>query len=109
MQRATLARLRSRLERSPQRWLTPHGRTLLELRQRTLGSGTNLVLEPRHELLSLVARLEALSPLAVLSRGYAIAFSERSQRALRSVSEAQPGDGVRLRLADGELRARIET
>jgi exodeoxyribonuclease VII large subunit len=67
------------------------------------------LLSPRHNLAALVARLEALSPLAVLSRGYAIAFSERTQRALRSVNEAQAGDGVRLRLADGELRARIET
>ena len=67
------------------------------------------MLAPQHELAALVARLEALSPLAVLSRGYAIAFSERTSRALRSVNDAAPGDRVRLRLADGELSARIET
>jgi exodeoxyribonuclease VII large subunit len=109
MQRAALTRLNGRLERSPQRWLAPRERTFSQLcQQLTHGANTRL-LSPQHNLAALVARLEALSPLAVLSRGYAIAFSERTQRALRSVNEAQAGDGVRLRLADGELRARIET
>jgi exodeoxyribonuclease VII large subunit len=54
-----------------------------------------------------VASLEALSPLAVLGRGYALAADERG-RLLRSSRGVAVGDGVRVRLAEGALRCRVE-
>lgn len=59
------------------------------------------------ELSQAAARLHALSPLAVLSRGYAIATSEDG-RALRSASEVRPGDRVSVRLHEGGFRAEVE-
>jgi exodeoxyribonuclease VII large subunit len=55
-----------------------------------------------------VVRLQALSPLAVLGRGYAIALHEPSGRALLRASDARPGEHVLLRLHDGTLRTRVE-
>jgi exodeoxyribonuclease VII large subunit len=107
-QRAALARLNGRLERSPARWLAPRQSRLTMLGQRSQVAGPALLEAGRRDMAEHVARLEALSPLSVLSRGYAIAFSERTQKALRSTSEAAPGDALRLRLADGTLRARVE-
>jgi exodeoxyribonuclease VII large subunit len=52
-------------------------------------------------------RLDALSPLAVLGRGYAIATSEGDGRILRSAAEVSAGAPIRVRLSEGSLRARV--
>jgi exodeoxyribonuclease VII large subunit len=50
-------------------------------------------------------RLDALSPLRVLARGYAVARDDAG-RVLRRVAQFAPGLGFRLRVSDGEVRAR---
>jgi exodeoxyribonuclease VII large subunit len=50
-------------------------------------------------------RLDALSPLAVLARGYAIA-RDADGRVLRRVEQVPPGRAFRLRVTDGEVPAR---
>jgi len=54
----------------------------------------------------LVARLQAISPQAVLDRGYALLYSAGGVL-LRDASSAQPGDVLRARLASGEIDARV--
>jgi exodeoxyribonuclease VII large subunit len=54
----------------------------------------------------LVGKLDTLSPLRVLARGYSVTFDTRG-RAVRSASEVQPGEQVRVRLHEGELAARV--
>jgi len=49
------------------------------------------------------ARLDSLSPLAVLGRGYAVVWDESRTRVIRTASEVKPGDGVRVTLSEGEL------
>lgn len=58
------------------------------------------------ELAERAARLDALSPLTVLARGYAIA-SKADGRAVRSALELEPGESVSVRLGRGEFAARI--
>lgn len=53
------------------------------------------------------ARLQGLSPLAVLSRGYSIAY-RLDGRALRSAAEINVGDPLFLRLHQGEARVVVE-
>ncbi|MFO0960614.1 MAG: exodeoxyribonuclease VII large subunit [Isosphaeraceae bacterium] len=53
-------------------------------------------------------RLEALSPLAVLGRGYSLTFRDGESGPLRAIDGLQPGDFLRTRLSDGLLRSRIE-
>jgi exodeoxyribonuclease VII large subunit len=67
--------------------------TLLERRQQRLGRLTD--------------RLDALSPLASLKRGYAVAQAPTG-RLLRRVADFTPGDRFRLRLADGTAHCRVE-
>lgn len=52
------------------------------------------------------ARLDALSPLRVLERGYAVARSADGQ-VLRRVAQFVPGRPFRLRVTDGEVAARV--
>jgi exodeoxyribonuclease VII large subunit len=61
-----------------------------------------------NERLGLAAgRLEALSPLRVLARGYAIVTREGADAPVTDASDLAPGDDVRLRLARGRAAARI--
>jgi len=53
------------------------------------------------------ARLEALSPLRVLERGYAI-VETAGGRVVRRAAETQPGDLLRVRLHEGRVTARVE-
>lgn len=55
---------------------------------------------------ALSGRLGAVSPLAVLGRGYAVVFGPDG-RACRRPADAPPGAEVRARLAEGEIRARV--
>ena len=54
-----------------------------------------------------VAKLDALSPLEVLGRGYAMARTEEGG-ILRSSDQVRPGDRIELRLAQGSLGCRVE-
>ena len=53
------------------------------------------------------ARLDSLSPLAVLGRGYAVVWDESRTRVIRKASEVKPGDGVRVTLSEGELTCEV--
>jgi exodeoxyribonuclease VII large subunit len=56
---------------------------------------------------SLTARLNALSPLAVLERGYALVLNERGE-VVKSVAQAPHGRLLTTRLADGNFTSRVE-
>lgn len=71
-----------------------------------LGGAIQAVLERAEARVgALAAGLDALSPLAVLSRGYAIA-RDGDGRVLRRRAEFLPGERFRLRVSDGEVSAR---
>lgn len=111
--RAVLAGSRARIERldgrlraampllvaARRRELARAGDALAPSMQRRLDQG-------RDTLARDVARLGALSPLAVLARGYAIALDARG-RALVDARSAVPGDALRIRLAAGEIAASV--
>ncbi|MBA2670521.1 MAG: exodeoxyribonuclease VII large subunit [Gemmatimonadetes bacterium] len=61
----------------------------------------------RHERLA--AQLTALSPRAVLSRGYSITMNAQTGSVLRRAREAAPGLALRIVLHEGELNARVGT
>ena len=53
------------------------------------------------------ARLQALSPLAVLNRGYALVYSADG-KLLRDAAEVSAGEGIRARLARGVIEAEVK-
>ena len=61
----------------------------------------------RASLGGLLGKLDTLSPLAVLSRGYALVWDASGAHLLRRASDAALGDEVRIRLHDGALRAAV--
>ena len=66
------------------------------------------VQEARERLALAAASLDALSPLAVLQRGYAIA-QDAAGKPLRDAAAVNAGDQISVRLAKGKLNTRVET
>lgn len=62
----------------------------------------------RGELSQNVAQLRALSPLAVLERGYSVALTKQGDL-IRDVKQVKSGDDFRLRLALGEIAATVRS
>jgi exodeoxyribonuclease VII large subunit len=57
---------------------------------------------------ALAGRLENLSPLAVLGRGYAVCWNADKTAIVRNAESVAPGDAVRVTLAQGEIGCRVE-
>jgi exodeoxyribonuclease VII large subunit len=81
---------------------------LLTLRVELQSRGRPMIRERRAAFAEACTHLDALSPLRVLERGYAIALHEETGRAVRSRSEVNEGDRLRVRVSDGEFGARVE-
>jgi exodeoxyribonuclease VII large subunit len=85
-----------------------HSRVRLALQGAALESAAHTRLEgARARLAIAAASLDAMSPLAVLGRGYALAEDARG-RVLRDASEVEEGARVRVRLARGAIGCRVE-
>ena len=61
----------------------------------------------RARLGTLAGRLDTLSPLAVLARGYAVCWNEDRTRAIRSSADVTNGDIVHVALSQGEITAKV--
>ena len=65
----------------------------------------------RDRLRATVATLQAVSPLSVLSRGYAIAFSrtKRGRKPILDSTQVQVGDHIEVQLKKGRLEATVDS
>jgi exodeoxyribonuclease VII large subunit len=80
----------------------------LERSSDRLRAGMETMLESHRNLTDrLAAQLDALSPLRVLGRGYAVAFGDDG-RVLKRRADFVRNEAFRLRVADGDVRARAE-
>ena len=78
-------------------------RVLLDYQRERLGQGLSASLRrERERFVRLAAGLDAMSPLKVLGRGYAIPRNKDGV-VIRSVEETVPGDEITVRVADGEI------
>ena len=67
--------------------------------ERLKNSFISLLTETEARLQTAVAGLDALSPLKVLSRGYAVALKDG--KTVKTAAELQKGDSINLKFADG--------
>lgn len=109
----TLTHEKARLEARAQllKRLSPRN-YIDDLAARCGGAGVRIDSAVRHsmevrrgEISALCARLDALSPLRVIARGYAVASS--GGKVLTSPSQVKVGDTIDLRLAGGELKCEV--
>ena len=111
-----LARLSQRFEATRRRLERQNASSRIAgLRTRTVAADARLrQLAMQHRLAAdsrarqLTGRLDALSPLEVLARGYAVCWNADRTAIIRSSAAAAPGARVHVTLADGELQCRVE-
>lgn len=73
------------------------------LRRRLITVGPRIVGGSEERVRLGSARLHDLSPLAILGRGYAVAFSSDGRSVLRRPDEVEPGDEFSVRVQDGTI------
>lgn len=100
-------KLRERLqEQHPREKLHRLAGDVARLSEKLKALARRLLATRRHRFEGLSGRLEALSPLKVLARGYAVAFDERGH-ALTKASQVEAGERLRVRLHEGELFTQV--
>jgi exodeoxyribonuclease VII large subunit len=105
--KTTLETLRVRLSSRHPRAVVANARAELGPLTAKLGAVATLKLERAHSVLGEAAsRLDALSPLSVLSRGYAI-VTRGDGRAVRVTKDVTVGEDVGIRVHGGHVAARV--
>lgn len=91
---------------SPQNYLDQKRMQLSHVDQRMTAAHTRLFDRKKHQFVAAAAKLDALSPLKVLSRGYAMTQKEGGE-VVRSVKQLSVGDELTVTLADGTVTANV--
>ncbi len=92
--------------RSPTGYIDGRRQNLEHLKSRLAAAQNANLSRCRQRYVGQVAKLDAMSPLKVLTRGYAMAQDEAGQL-VRSVTQVEPGQRIQLSLSDGKLLASV--
>jgi exodeoxyribonuclease VII large subunit len=90
---------------SPERKLEETEKRLLNLASQLMTAAESAVNRREERLLRDIKSLEAVNPLSVLSRGYAVIVKDR--KVLAGTETLIPGDIIKIRMKDGERTAVI--
>jgi exodeoxyribonuclease VII large subunit len=89
-------------------WMVDQRRQRLDdLAARLLRAREHSLSRWQHRLALAAGKLDSLSPLATLARGYGAVVRLPEREAVVSVAELSQGEDVRVRLADGAFEARV--
>lgn len=91
---------------SPESYLQQRRKSLSHLESKLLSIQTQNISRHRNRYISCTAKLDALSPLKVLTRGYSMTQTN-SGEIIRSVSQVSPGDQIRITVSDGTALASV--
>ena len=113
--RKQLNTLRERLDVCAQRRVLTDPMTLVDnrrmeldrSRERLASAEEKILAVKRQRFVASTAKLDAMSPLKVLTRGYAIVDDEKGN-AIRSAGQLHSGDRITLRLSDGRANCLVE-
>lgn len=92
--------------RSPTAYLQQKRDILISIANRMIAAQDRSVNAKRQRFVGLTAKLDAMSPLKVLTRGYAMTQTEDGSL-LRSVKQTKIGDRIRVSLSDGSVFASV--
>lgn len=83
-----------------------HQQQLVQLQGRLHFSASRQLTERQNRLAILCGKLDGLSPLKVLARGYSIATTEQG-KTITSMNDVKRGDEITTKFADGSIRSRV--
>ena len=91
---------------SPTGYLEQRRKSLELLQNRLVSAETRTVERKNRQFIELTSKLDAMSPLKVLTRGYALVRREDGM-VLKSVRQIEPGERIKVSLSDGSLTAAV--
>lgn len=91
---------------SPTGYLEQRKQSLEHLKARMIAAQTQQIQRKRQRFIGETAKLEAMSPLKVLTRGYSIVSSDDGT-VLHSIQQTASGKEIHVKLSDGSLRATV--
>jgi exodeoxyribonuclease VII large subunit len=111
-----LARCRTEVEQLAQRrvlrkpfdQLRDLNRAVDELQTRLAKAWQRWLVRQQDRLTTLAARLEGLSPLSVLRRGYSVTMRQADQKTVLSAEQLQPGDELITQLSVGKVISQVK-
>jgi exodeoxyribonuclease VII large subunit len=107
---ARLENLKEKLLANTPKHLIRHAHHQLHSQQQLLTTYMQKKLHLQmHIMASVAAKLDALSPLATLQRGFAIAMTEKDNKILRKSQQVESGEKILVRLMEGTLGCVVET
>lgn len=89
---------------SPTGYMEQRRQSLEHLKTRLIAAENQQIQQKKQRFIGSTAKLDAMSPLKVLTRGYSIVHGD-NDAVLRSVHQTAPGHEVRITLSDGSLKA----
>jgi exodeoxyribonuclease VII large subunit len=98
-----------RVLRDPRALVYDLSRRLDDLDQQASRAVRRRLATSRDRLAALSGRLESLSPLAVLARGYSVTTLADTGEIIRNVAAISPGIRLKTRLVTGEILSRVES
>lgn len=114
--RKKLARCRTEVEqlgqrrvlRRPFEQLLDYNRAVDDLQTRLSKAWQRWLVRQQERLTTLAARLEGLSPLSVLRRGYSVTIRQADHRTVYSAEQLQPGDEILTHLSAGKVISQVK-
>ena len=91
---------------SPDQYILQRRKNLDLLKGRVFSAQTRVLHIHKQRFIAATAKLDAMSPLKVLTRGYAMAQNEEKQ-VVRSVSQTHIGDNLLVTVSDGVISATV--
>lgn len=108
-EKTRLAALASRRSLTDPSFMLDMRRTALLMSEERLGNvWSSRLRAARSRFATALASLDAMNPLAVLSRGYAAVHSEDGKKVITDVGGLTPGDRIRLSMRDGDVSATVD-
>jgi exodeoxyribonuclease VII large subunit len=68
----------------------------------------SIVGKKEQQFSSILSKLEALSPLKIMDRGYSIVYHQEHETIVKSVDNVKTGEAIKVQLQDGILDCQIE-
>ena len=121
LQNAMAVAMQAKIDRAGERLANLSGRPVLKsplasfegrrkalelLENRLIAGQSSTVAKNRQRFVAQISKLDAMSPLKVLTRGYAMVAKEDGQ-IVRSVSDVKPKDPIAVRVSDGTIVATV--
>ena len=92
--------------KSPDGYLRQREQRMELLKNRMIAAQNQNITQKKQQYIAAVSKLDAMSPLKVLSRGYAM-VQNRKGEVVRSVRQIEPGERISIGVSDGRISATV--